>query len=124
MWAVLRELGLDGVQATVRRDLAFAQHLADRVRGEDRLELLTEPELSIVCFRYVPLGAADGPELDELNGTILKRLRRDTPYVPSSTKVAGRFALRPCFINPRTTEADVDGLADAVLAVGAKLAVD
>ncbi len=66
----------------------------------------------------------DGPALDALNGTILKRLQRDTPYVPSSTKVGDRYALRPCFINPRTTEADVDGLADAVLAIGAELAGD
>lgn len=121
VWAVLRELGVDGVRATVRRDLGFARRLADRVGTEERLELLTEPELSIVCFRYVPEAMTDGPALDALNGMILKRLRRDTPYVPSSTKVAGRFALRPCYINPRTTAADVDGLADAVLAIGAEL---
>ncbi len=121
VWAVLRELGLDGVQATVRRDLTFAQRLADRVRDEERLELLTEPELSIVCFRYVPAGVSDDVVLDDLNQRILKRLRRDTPYVPSSTRVGGRFALRPCYINPRTTEADVVGLADAVLRIGADL---
>jgi hypothetical protein len=56
--------------------------------------------------------------VDSLNKTILSRLRRDTPYAPSSTLVAGAFAIRPCFINPRTTETDVDGLADAVVALG------
>jgi aromatic-L-amino-acid decarboxylase len=121
VWAMLRELGLDGVQATVRRDLGFAQHLAERVRDHERLELLTEPELSIVCFRFVPDGGRPEAELDDLNGRILRMLRRDTPYAPSSTRVGGRYALRPCYVNPRTTQADVDGLADAVLAIGADL---
>ncbi len=121
VWAMLRELGVDGVRATVRRDLAFAQRLVDRVRAEDRLELLCEPELSVVCFRYVPDGRTE-VELDELNAHILRTVRRDTPYAPSSTRVAGRYALRPCYVNPRTTTADVDGLADAVLTAGAALA--
>ncbi len=122
VWAMLRELGVDGVRATVRRDVGFAQRLADRARSEQRLELLTEPELSIVCFRYVPEGGATATELDELNDRILKVLRRDTPYVPSSTRVGGNLALRPCYVNPRTTESDVDGLADAVLEIGSRLA--
>lgn len=122
VWALLRELGVDGVQATVRRDLGFARRLAERARSEDRLELLTEPELSVVCFRYLPEGGAPEAELDQLNEMILHRLRRDTPYVPSTTRVGGRLALRPCYINPRSTEADVDGLADAVLEIGASLA--
>jgi hypothetical protein len=40
--------------------------------------------------------------------------------VPSSTVVDGRLAIRPCFINPRTTGAEVDGLVDAVLRFGAE----
>jgi hypothetical protein len=38
--------------------------------------------------------------------------------VPSTTRVKGHLAMRPCYINPRTTLADVDGLADAVAAIG------
>ena len=121
VWAMLRELGLDGVQATVRRDLGFAQHLADRVRAEDRLELLTEPELSDRLLPLRPRDDRSEAELDDLNGRLLRTLRRDTPYAPSSTRVAGRYALRPCYVNPRTTLADVDGLADAVLQIGADL---
>jgi aromatic-L-amino-acid decarboxylase len=124
VWAMLRELGVDGVQATVRRDLGFADRLADRIRTEERLELLAEPELSIVCFRYVPDGGRPEAELDELNGRLLRTLRRDTPYAPSSTRVGGRYALRPCYVNPRTTMVDVDGLADAVLDIGATLSAN
>jgi hypothetical protein len=36
--------------------------------------------------------------------------------------VAGRFAIRPCFINPRTSLKDADALVDEVLAAGRQLA--
>jgi aromatic-L-amino-acid decarboxylase len=83
-----------------------------------------EPQLSVVCFRYLPAGAAAGgrdEEIDQANRRILERLRNETGLVPSSTIVDGRLAIRPCFINPRTTEAEVDGLVDAVLQFGGEL---
>jgi hypothetical protein len=33
------------------------------------------------------------------------------------------LAIRPCFINPRTTLAEVDGLVDAVTRIGDDLSV-
>jgi glutamate/tyrosine decarboxylase-like PLP-dependent enzyme len=112
-WAVLRELGRAGVAARVERHIGFARHLAQRARQHPRLELLLEPELSIVCFRY----AAS----DAVNAEILLRLRRTTRSIPSSTVVAGHLAIRPCFINPRTRLADVDTLVDHVITIGDEL---
>jgi aromatic-L-amino-acid/L-tryptophan decarboxylase len=48
-------------------------------------------------------------------------LRAGTPYVPSTTRVAGRLAIRPCYINPRTTLREVEGLAQAVRDIGDQL---
>ncbi len=121
VWAILRELGRDGVAARVERHVAFARMVADRAAAHPRLELLLEPQLSIACFRYRPAGGAGEAALDDLNRTILSELRSSTPYVPSSTVVDGSFAIRPCFVNPRTTELEADGLVDAVLRVGDEL---
>lgn len=41
--------------------------------------------------------------------------------MPSTTRVDGKFAIRPCYINPRTTLADVEGLARAVRAIGDRI---
>jgi glutamate/tyrosine decarboxylase-like PLP-dependent enzyme len=112
-WAVLRELGRAGVAARVERHIGFARHVAQRARQHPRLELLLEPELSIVCFRY----AAS----DAVNAEILLRLRRTTRSIPSSTVVAGHLAIRPCFINPHTRLADVDALVDHVTTIGDEL---
>ncbi len=46
------------------------------------------------------------PTLDRLNVEISRRLRAETGYVPSTTRVAGKVAIRPCYINPRTTSND------------------
>lgn len=120
VWAALAEIGADGMRERVRRHNDFARHLAERVRADDRLELLAPPTLSICCFRYRAPGLDDSA-LDRLNTEVARLLRGETAYVPSTTRVRGRLAIRPCYINPRTTIAEVDGLADAVRALGDRL---
>jgi aromatic-L-amino-acid decarboxylase len=121
VWAVLREIGRHGVAQRVNRHVALARHLAERVRAHPCLELLCEPELSVVCYRYRPAAAAD---VDALNSRLLIDLRRTTTTVPSSTVVNGHLALRPCFINPRVTVADVDALIENTVAIGDRLAAN
>lgn len=116
VWAVLRELGRAGIAERVRRDNDFARYVAARAHEDPRLESLTEPDLSIACVRYV--GARGSLDLDELNGRIHRRLVRETPYLPSTTMVNGHFAIRPCFINPRTTWEMVEAFVDALLRIG------
>jgi aromatic-L-amino-acid decarboxylase len=109
------------------RDNDYAQRVARRAAEHPRLESLTEPELSIACIRYVgnvDAGAErlnDLNDLNNLNERLLRRLVRETGYLPSATVVEGAFAIRPCFINARTTDGLVDGLVDAVVAIGDEL---
>lgn len=118
VWAILREIGADGLRDRIRRHNGFARHLAELVKVDDRLELLAAPTLSICCFRYRGPRGLDEAKLDRLNAEIVRRLRAETAFVPSTTRVAGRLAIRPCYINPRTTLAEVEGLARAVRAIG------
>jgi len=122
VWAILREIGADGMRERVVRHDDCARRVAERVRGTGELELLAEPVLSICCFRFRPAGWDDEERLDGLNEEILRVVRARGRTVTSSTRVDGRFALRPCFINPRTTLADADALVDEVIAVGEALA--
>lgn len=115
VWAVLREIGRAGVARRVERHVAFARRVIDRAKAEPCLEALLEPDLSVACFRYRPPAGIDG---GELNFRLLERLRRETPFIPTSTVVRGVLAIRPCFINPRTTIREVDGLVDAVVRIG------
>ncbi len=123
VWAILREIGVEGMRERVIRHNDFARHLATRVGEDPHLELLVEPTLSICCFRYRRPGLAEA-ELDDLNDEIACRLRAEGDYVPSTARVSGTLAIRPCYINPRTTIAQVDGLADRVRELGDSLVQD
>jgi len=41
--------------------------------------------------------------------------------MPTSTRVRGRYAIRPCFINPRMAFEDVDLMVDAIIRFGRDL---
>ena len=118
VWAILREIGVEGVRARVVADNDFARHVAQRAHEHPRLEVLAEPVLSICGFRYVP---TDIERADEVNQQILRRLARETQIVVSSTLVDGSFVLRPCFINARTELKHVDEFVDHVISFGDEL---
>jgi aromatic-L-amino-acid decarboxylase len=117
VWAVLREIGADGMRERVRRHRDFASRLAEIATADERLELLAPPTLSICCFRYRPRELGE-EAVDRLNAELAWRLRAETPYIPSTTRDAGRLAIRPCYNNPRTTLHEVEGLARAVREIG------
>jgi aromatic-L-amino-acid decarboxylase len=121
VWAALSEIGAAGMRARVRRHLDCARRVADRVRASPELELLSEPVLSICCFRYRPPEMRSQGALEQLNAAIVQRVRAAGRAVPSTTRVRGKLAIRPCFLGPRTTLADADALVDEVLAAGRAL---
>jgi len=141
VWAALKEIGVDGMRARVRRHNDCARRVAELVRADPRLELVTEPELSICCFRYTPtnyvapqglieIKPEEGPcgagggvstELDKLNEAILKGVRARGRCAPSSAVIDGKFSIRPAFIGPNTEIADAEALVAEVLAVGKEL---
>lgn len=123
VWAALHEIGVDGLRERVVRHNDMARRVAELVRAEPALELCSDAQLSICSFRYVGEGL-DGPAIDALNRLLVRRLHAETPYVPSPTLVGGKVAIRPCFINPRTADEDVEGLVAAVVRIGADCAGD
>jgi glutamate/tyrosine decarboxylase-like PLP-dependent enzyme len=124
VWAALHEIGAEGMRARVSLHNSYARELARLVQSSPVLELLAPVSLSICCFRYVPIelqGDTGNTEtLNDLNREILDRLHREHHHIPSSTEISGQFAIRPCYINPRTTPSDVAGLATAVERIGAE----
>lgn len=119
LWLALRVHGADQFRAALEGNLALARHLADRVRAADDLELLVEPQLTVVPFRHAPAGVAD---LDAHNERLAVALQEDGHVFVSSAVIDGRVCLRPCVVNFRTTVADVDALVDLAREVGGRLA--
>ena len=110
LWASLHYHGVSAYREAMRRDLAHAQLLASKVRREPRLELLAPVSLSAVCFRvHFP------EQADARNGEVLRRVNGRGRVYLSNAVIRGAFALRACFVNHRTTDADVDAVVDEVL---------
>jgi glutamate/tyrosine decarboxylase-like PLP-dependent enzyme len=103
LWMALRYYGLRAFAESIGEDLRLAQVLAGSIDAEPRLERLAPVALSAVCFRFV---AADG-DLDALNRAILVRVVRRGRVYLSNASIKGRFALRACVVNHRTSEDDV-----------------
>ena len=124
VWAVLKEIGAEGMRERVRRHNDFARIVADHARREPELELLSEPQLSIACFRYRPAGWDDEERLNDLNAAILAQLRRVGRSLPSSTNIDGAIAIRACYINPRNDREHVEQLIADVLDAGRRLVAE
>ena len=125
LWLSLRYHGLAAFRDAIRRDLAHAQQLAQCVRENPELELLAPVALSAVCFRLRRAGTGDASPvsdaLDPLNAAVLRRvIARGRVYLSNAT-VRGRFALRACFVNHRTSAADVALIVPEVLAAAAEV---
>ena len=99
LWAVLRCLGREGLQARIREHVRLAELFAAWVRAADGWELAAPRGFSLVCFR---LDASD-----EANEALLERVNRTGELFLSHTKLRGRYVLRLAVGNLRTTEADV-----------------
>jgi glutamate/tyrosine decarboxylase-like PLP-dependent enzyme len=120
LWLSLRYHGLGAFREAIAADLCHARRLAAAVDAAPQLERLAPVELSAVCFRYHGDQAA-ATDLDRCNRTILKRvIERGRVYI-SNASIRGQFALRACFVNHRTSEADVDAVVQEVLAAAAEV---
>ena len=115
LWLSLRYHGLQAFRAAIQKDLDLAQRLATSITKQPDLELLAPVELSAVCFRHTARGSLSEVELDWHNAAILKRVvERGRVYLSNAT-LRGRFCLRACIVNHRTTEVDVDSVIPEVL---------
>jgi glutamate/tyrosine decarboxylase-like PLP-dependent enzyme len=113
LWLSLRFHGLAAFRSAIRADLRHAQSLAAAVSRTEGLELLAPVELSAVCFRGLP--PAPHRDADRFNAAVLRRvIERGRVYLSNAT-LRGRFALRACFVNHRTTEEDVAQIVPEVL---------
>ncbi|HUI84220.1 MAG TPA: pyridoxal-dependent decarboxylase [Candidatus Binatia bacterium] len=117
LWLSLRYHGLEKFRDSIHNDLQNAQRLAELISRRPELELLAPIPLSAVCFRHV-----SRQDSDALNRKILQRVVRRGRVFLSNASIEGRFALRACFVNHRTTADDVGQIVDEVLLAGREVA--
>jgi glutamate/tyrosine decarboxylase-like PLP-dependent enzyme len=114
VWLTLQYYGTRRIAETISEDISLAAYLGEVVSQAEDFELLAPVELSICCFRYVPEGMRSDAELDQLNERIMALVQKGGRAYVSNATVNGRFALRACITNFRTTKADIDETVAAI----------
>lgn len=124
VWMLLKGVGLDSLSAAIESNLACARYLESMVRASDDFEMVAPVELSIFCFRHVPVQLrSQTPEaIDAFNERLLVALQRDGSSYLSNATLGGRFALRGCVLNYRTTLRDMEILLGDLRRVARSLA--
>jgi aromatic-L-amino-acid/L-tryptophan decarboxylase len=113
LWLALRVHGATQYRAAIERNLEQAQLCAKLIKASPDLELLLEPQLSTVPYRHVPKHLEnDEAALNTHNLELVKKMQLDGRVYISSAVVDGKTCLRPCFVNFRTSEDDVQVLID------------
>jgi glutamate/tyrosine decarboxylase-like PLP-dependent enzyme len=121
VWATLKAYGLEGQRRIVEHCLDLAQHFAAQIDKIAQLELMNDPQLNIVAFRYNP-GDLSDEELDELNGKLGEAVLADGRFLVGTSKIGPRTVFRPAFSNWRTRFSDVEEFAEVALELGRQLA--
>ncbi|MFK3729518.1 pyridoxal phosphate-dependent decarboxylase family protein [Streptomyces sp. NPDC088090] len=114
LWMTLRVMGADGVGELFDEvcDLAAAGY--DLIAADPRYDVVVEPQLSTLVYRYVPDAVTSPAEIDRANLYARKALFASGEAVVAGTKVDGRQYLKFTLLNPETTVADIAAVLDLI----------
>ncbi|HEY0552631.1 MAG TPA: aminotransferase class I/II-fold pyridoxal phosphate-dependent enzyme [Thermoanaerobaculia bacterium] len=101
VWLPFKMHGAGAFRDQLEEKLALARLAADRLRVMEGIEILAEPQLSLLAFRLAPAGVPES-ELNALNQRFLDRINARQRVYLTATRLRGRFAPRICVLSFRT----------------------
>jgi aromatic-L-amino-acid/L-tryptophan decarboxylase len=117
-WLAFRAHGAQQFRDAIARNLEEADLLYRRAQMSEDFEVFeAPPQLSIVPFRHAPPGVA----VDAHNQRLADAIQADGRIYLASALIDGEVWLRPCFVNFRTTDEDVEAILDVARELGSKL---
>lgn len=109
LWFLIREQGVAGLQARLRRDLANAQFLAGEIRKTPDWEILAPVVLQTLCVRHVPAGLS-GEALDRHTLAWVEKINRSGAAYLTPSLLEGRWMVRVSIGASSTERTDVEAL--------------
>jgi len=102
VWLPVKMHGIRPFREALDEKLDLARWAAGELRTIPGIEMLAEPELSLLAFRLAPPGVTDPEDLNRLNRRLLKRINERKRVFLTGTLLHGRFAIRICVLSFRT----------------------
>ncbi len=93
LWCLIREQGVAGLQARLRRDITNAQWLASQVQSASNWRVLAPVPLQTVCVRHEPLGLT-GEALDQHTHAWVNRVNASGEAYLTPAILDGRWMVR------------------------------
>jgi aromatic-L-amino-acid decarboxylase len=109
LWFIIREQGVDALQARLRRDMANARWLAKEVAATPGWHVLAPVVLQTVCVRHEPPGLS-GEALDAHTKTWAEALNRSGRAYVTPAMIDGRWMVRVSIGAEATERVDVAAL--------------
>jgi aromatic-L-amino-acid/L-tryptophan decarboxylase len=109
LWFLIREQGVSGLQARLRRDLGNAQWLAEAVRAAPGWRLLAPVPLQTLCIRHEP-GGLDADALDRHTLAWVERVNLSGAAYLTPAILDGRWMVRVSIGAETTERTHVDAL--------------
>jgi aromatic-L-amino-acid/L-tryptophan decarboxylase len=121
IWFSIKLLGIAWFRRLIEHSCALAEYAQALLERAGGFEIMSGRKLSVVCFRYVPRRWT-AEQIDALQPALAEELRRSGRAFLSTTSLHERTALRLCFVNWRTTAADVEDVVAALKEIGQRIA--
>jgi glutamate/tyrosine decarboxylase-like PLP-dependent enzyme len=127
VWLALQHAGAAGYREMIEDDITLARYLYDLAATHPELEALTH-HLSITTLRYVPAELRSTPGsketenyLNELNERLLAAIEKSGEAFVSNAVIAGKYALRFCIVNFRTSTGDIEAMPQLIACLGRQI---
>ncbi|GHE96573.1 pyridoxal-dependent decarboxylase [Streptomyces spiralis] len=114
LWMTLRVMGADGIGELFDQVCDLAREGWRLLAADPRFDVVVEPALSTLVFRYIPAAVTDPAEIDRANLYARKALFASGDAVVAGTKVGGRHYLKFTLLNPETRPADLAAVLDLI----------
>ncbi|HEU5226213.1 MAG TPA: aminotransferase class V-fold PLP-dependent enzyme [Ktedonobacteraceae bacterium] len=113
LWCLIREQGVAGLQARLRRDIANAQWLAEQIRATPHWCILAPVVLQTICVRHEPPGLT-GEALDRHTLAWAERVNRSGAAYLTPAQLDGRWLVRVSIGSVLTEREHVESLWKAI----------
>lgn len=114
LWMTLRVMGADGVGQLFDEVCDLAGAGWELLAVDPRYEVVVQPQLSTLVYRYIPEAVTSPALIDRANLYARKALFASGEAVVAGTKVGGRQYLKFTLLNPETTTQDIAAVLDLI----------
>ena len=110
VWLPIMLHGLEAFRQGLQEKLELARWAWEELRQIPELEMLDEPQLSVVAFAW----RGQGADADRKGEQLMERVNARRRVFLSSSTIAGRYVLRICILSFRTHRRDVEAAVRAL----------